>query len=465
MANGDNGGTPYGGEAWITNLVNQAVQAAMQRINWSQLMGYGYPSMYEPQAPTRADALMAIWENREDIRGFYLENWGESGPGNWWRPEDAMEKWLEETPELAYTINQGEIDPTTGEKAKETITRRYDPIEFAIEQGYIVDYSSEEGQATLDRERFEEATREFNETQLRLLGLDEEAIREFNDTMDLYRDQFDQDVREADRNYLRQLGLDEESIRRWDREQDRIEALDAEAIREANRAFLQQEGVNAEAIRQFNAEHDFARSQAEQQQANIEWDQLRAIGLDDQAAYEFQQTHDLAVAQFEAGNDQWWATFGLEQERFNVETQQWEKGFELEQQYFGLSEQELALQQLQTLLGFTGPANWPQYWAASRAMPQAWGPEGEPVPAWAQTLGEGGTYPGFGAAGQVPQGIYGGITPWQVSPEQWAGLSPSEIQGLSGQVQTGGGYMPDWMKAMQAGWPKGQATPISYFGA
>jgi len=422
---------PYGGAEWIAQAIQAAIQAAMQQINWSQLMGYGYPAMYEPQAPTRNDMLNAIWENRPDIQAFYKQNWGDpakaKGDLKNWRPEDAIENWLGMTGEL-----------TPEEKA--------DPMAWAIAEGFITDYTAGGAVPTLARDEFEQAKEEWAATQLRLAGLDEEAIRQFNETMRFYRDQFDEDTREADRQYLRQIGLDETAIAQWDREQDRIEGMDAEYIRQANREFLRQQGLDIEGVRQFDVQHEFAKYQAQQEQANIEWEQLRLTGLDEQAAYQFQQTHLLAREQFEAGNVQWEAQFGLEQ------------------QYYGLAEQQLQLQQLQTMLGLTGPQDWPQYWAAGRAMPEAWGPQGEPVPAWARTLTEGGQYPAFGAAGQVPQGLYGGITPSQVSPQQWANLSPSEIQGLSGQVQTGGGWMPDWMQQMQASWPQGQATPISYFG-
>jgi hypothetical protein len=56
------------------------------------------------------------------------------------------------------------------------------------------------------------------------------------------------------------------------------------------------------------------------------------------------------------------------------------------------------------------------------------------------------------------------LSPWQVSPTQWQNMLPSEMEGLAGMIESGGGYAPDWLAQMQKSWPTGgTVNPTSWW--
>lgn len=124
------GGTVYGGQAWIQQAIDAAIQAAMQQINWSQLMGYGYPSMYGPgaaQAPTMPEAFYAIYENRPDLQEQHERKYGD------WSVTRYMDHWWEGSGEMNRTRNW--TDPATGIEWRNTKDQTV--VQFAIARGYI----------------------------------------------------------------------------------------------------------------------------------------------------------------------------------------------------------------------------------------------------------------------------------------------------------------------------------------
>lgn len=138
----------------------------------------------------------------------------------------------------------------------------------------------------------------------------------------------------------------------------------------------------------------------------------------------------------------------------------------------------LGQQYLQMLSGLRGPRDWMQYWNVARAA------EGTPLPRWAQALQQGLSLPAYQAPGAIPENlgfwgpnanaasVAGGATgggttsggpgwaqslgtflPYQVTPQQWMGMMPSERQGLLGYVENQGMYADDFLQQMQAAWP------------
>lgn len=391
-------GEVFGGQGWQAGQLDALVQAVMQQLQYAQTFGYGYPGMAAPTAPTRSDALMAIWQNRPDIQAFYQQNWGDPAEAEgelWnWRPQDAIENWLGMTGEL-------------------TEEQRGDPMAFAIQQGWLVDYSGMAREPTLPRE---EAEARWKETE---------------------------------RQYLRQMGLDEQQQENWQEEvayRDRRDAIDDQ------RALQEWERLNkndAEAVRQYNLnrQDELARRAREDE----DWDRefARLTGLDVEAVRQFEQTHALDVRAQE-----------------QVETYQTGQ--------LGLEQQRLGLGYLEHLGSLRGPENWFQYLATQRraeatqlpAFAQALA-AGTGLPAWQAPA------PGIPLAGQpapVAAPAAGGVPsfaaplPHQITPQQWFNMYPSEQGYLQSGLEYGGGYMPDYLEQMQRAWPTGQATGISYFG-
>jgi hypothetical protein len=80
------------------------------------------------------------------------------------------------------------------------------------------------------------------------------------------------------------------------------------------------------------------------------------------------------------------------------------------------------------------------------------------------TSGWGSASPAQVPGGQQVQGGYNPtqwqqmgqqLSPWSVSPTQWNNMLPSEMEGLAGMIESGGGYAPDWLAQMQKSWPTG----------
>ena len=382
---GGGGGVPYGGSAWMQQLEQQIwsmLQAAMQ-----QGMATGYMTPLEKPL-TETDALAAIYQAKPKLQEQHETKYSD------WSVTKYMRHWLEETGELQegrewtdaetgvqyrnikdqtaiefaishgylnpgpnpqgpYGIErvkpelgeelpeEGEIDPATGEPYPPP----YRPPGYIPPGGEtdwigitISPYPWErwpEKEKTLEREAFEAGQEQWQQEYLRSLGLDEEAIRQFDEAMKLQRDQFEQGITEADRQFLRAQGLDEEDIRRWEAGQETLKEATAEDKRRWNEEFARAQGLDDEAIRQFNDQMDFSRYQADQAQRNFQTELLRQQGLDTEAIRQFDVTARLAREQFDAGNDQWKAQFGLEREYFDEDKKRWKSEFDLGEQQWG----------------------------------------------------------------------------------------------------------------------------------
>ena len=65
------GATPYGGSAWIQQLIETTAQAVMAQLQGQQMTGYYTPGQYQPgaqRAPTLTEAYHAIYQNRPDLQ-------------------------------------------------------------------------------------------------------------------------------------------------------------------------------------------------------------------------------------------------------------------------------------------------------------------------------------------------------------------------------------------------------------
>jgi len=445
-------GDTYGGYAWIAQLLSALNAAASQNINLADLLGY-YTEGAEPATPdpTENDALDAIWANRPDLKEFYDNAWGEGQ----YDPREAVRNWLAMTDEIQDPgpTPEGQL---SGGPAVTTNPR--DPLTYALEQGYVQPGSEgSEGERvpTLEREQWES---EF----LRQQGLDEEAIRQFNEQLQLQREQLAQQNEQWNAEHLRKLGLDEEAARQWQEEFERQKGLDAEETRRWNEEFLRQRGLDEEAIRQFDANLEWQRYQLGEDTRRWQAEYLRQQGLDAEAVR------------------QWEAEHALRQQELELKGQ--------------LGHGELGLGYLNLLGSLRGPDNWMQYWNVQRNA------QNTQLPAWASALlGNVQQTPAFQGAGTgVPEGMSGiqgapdammqqggGIQlqptgdaaqqtfaamskPFvqghQVTPAQWASLNPSEQAGLGSVIEYQGGYMPDWMQSMMKAAPKvGQGAGGSYF--
>lgn len=394
-------GEVFGGQAWGAGQLDALVQAVMQQLAYAGTFGYGYPGMAAPTAPTRSDALMAIWQNRPDIQAFYQQNWGDPAEAEgelWnWRPQDAIENWLGMTGEL-------------------TEEQRGDPMAFAIQQGWLVDYSGMVREPTLPREEAEARWKEADRQYLRSIGLDEQQQENYLEEV-AYRER-------------RDAIDDERALREW----ERVDKLDAEAVRQYN----------------LNRQDELTRRATEDEQ----WDRqfARVAGLDEAALRQFEQTHAL-----------------------NVRAQEQVETYQTGQ--LGLQQQQLGLGYLGLLSEQRGPQDWLSYWQTQRRAEQTGLPAfaqalaaGTGLPAWQAPA------PGIPLAGQpapVAAPAAGGVPsfaaplPQQITPQQWFNMYPSEQAGLQGIVEQygpQGGYWPDYLQQMQRSWPTGQATGISYFG-
>jgi len=435
-----NGGVPYGGQAWQGGQLEALIQAVLQQLQYAQTFGYGYPGMAAPTAPTRDDALMAIWQNRPDIQAFYQQHWGDPANPRYsdrknWRPQDAIENWLTITGELDVSGPP----PLKGDETPEEIAaleaewadKKRDPLEWAIEQGWVGDYSAMGREPTLAREEAEARWRE------------------------------------ADRQYLRSIGLDEQEQERYLREYAYRESRDVQADADALREWERLDRTDAEAVRQYelNRQDELARRAREDEQ----WDLMfaRQTGLDEQAIRQFEQVHALNVRAQEQLETYQTGQLGLGQREL-----EWQREYGLGQ--LGLGQQQLGLGYLELLGQQRGPQDWLAYWQTQRRA------EETALPGFAQALAMGtglpawqAPAPGIPLAGQpAPVGApaAGGVPsfaaplPQQITPQQWLNMYPSEQAGLQGMVEYGGGYMQDYLQQMQRAWPTGQARGVSYFG-
>ncbi len=472
MADGD----VFGGAGWMQQFLDMLYNAAQQQYLRDVATGYITEGYEEARpAPTENEALDAIWQNRPDLKTLYDKNWGKGK----YQPRDAVRDWLGMTREI------------TGSR---------DPVQYALSQGWVQPGTEgKEGTKvpTLEREEWE---KEF----LRQQGLDEEAIRQWDEQMDLAREQQDEATRQWNEEFGRQAGLDEEAIRQWNAQFERQTGLDEEAKRQWNEEFLRQKGLDEEAIRQWQAQFDYQRQVDAQAQSNYEREFLRQQGLDEQAIREWEAEYGLAergqtlqeqIAEWQQMNAdreflrqqgldeesirQWEAEHGLDTRRYELER-------ELGLGELGLGARELdirerlgqgeqALGYLGLLGSLRGPQDWMQYWNVQRQA------QNTQLPQWAYTLMSGQQMPAFqGAAGAVETGIQ--LAPsegqaqqnfaamgqpfaqgHQVTPAQWQSLSPSEQAGVQSVIEYQGGYMNDWMKNMLAAAPKvgggaGQST-------
>jgi len=463
-----------GGYGWYQPLINQTLGYLDYLLSRAGLTGY----YQEPEvpAPTEREALMAIWNDRPDIKDLYDKNWGEGQYAPW----RAVADWLSWTPE------------TEVEQAGR------DPIQYAISLG-LIEPGKEAGEKepTLAMRQFEEAQKEwwasFEEDQrradrefLRQQGLDEEAIRQYEEAKEERYYRYGVVDEQWEKEYLRQIGLDEEDIRRWDLDrQDRLDAFAEDTRRwEAEQARLL--NLDKEDVRRWNAM--FAQEQLRDERSWQQWSD-----------------------EFEFKKQAWAEELGLEREKFRFESGLAERQQEF---YERMAEQGLGLDYLNLLSGLRGPQDWLRYSQAKRAaqttelpgfaqsfltgQPMAGFQGAAPVPAaspeglltWQEQLAKGlGVLPGAGAqAGQVvaePQLQQPVSTAWnpytvqaqqqtpadfwsllaqnphKVSAAQVAQMTPSEQQMLAGAVESYGGWWEDWLRGLSQSAPRGQANPWS----
>jgi hypothetical protein len=55
------------------------------------------------------------------------------------------------------------------------------------------------------------------------------------------------------------------------------------------------------------------------------------------------------------------------------------------------------------------------------------------------------------------------VSPWQVRPQQWNNMLPSEKEGLAGLIDQGGLWAPDWEEQMKRAWPTGNVSGRSWW--
>lgn len=526
----------YGGEGWMQQMAQQVYQMFMANMQQEMATGYVTPS---DKPLTQTDAMSAIYQARPDLQQQHQEKYSD------WSVSRYMEHWWEGSGEMSEGRHW--TDPTTGREWVNT--KDVTAVEFAIARGWLQPGPGAEGtfglaptdptagdwrpplkgdeteaeiaalyaehvpedapwmqwpekQKTLEREAFEAGQTQWQDEFLRAQGLDEEAIRQFNEAMQLQRDQYDTTVIEANRQFLRAQGLDEEDMRRWEAGQEQLKEATTEDKRRWNETFAREQGLDEEAIRQFGEQMTLSYYQADQAQSQFETEQLRLIGVSEQQAAQFQQTHQLARDQFDVGNQQWQQAFGLQQAQFDRETGQWQTehsqrvaefeatygldkqmaetlASQWEQEFqqggtqwgaeFGLAERQQTeeerynrLQQELEFMGLMtqqqGPRDWMQYGALQRQVQPGLRPE------WEQRLLEGAGFAPFQGGGPMPvatDGVQFGpeleagwqqnmmdqgmqyIQPQTISPQQWANMLPSEKEQLMGLVETPqemGGY-------------------------
>jgi len=83
--------TVYGGSGWYQQLL--AAISDLLNAQLSKQFATGYVTTPRRPAPTYEDALLAIWNNRPDLKTFYDKQWGK---GNY-EPYHAVQNWLQIT--------------------------------------------------------------------------------------------------------------------------------------------------------------------------------------------------------------------------------------------------------------------------------------------------------------------------------------------------------------------------------
>jgi len=500
-----------------------------QLLGYQQQYGVATGWMQPPvtQAPTKGSAFEAIFQSRPDLQAQkeqkyadwsvtrYMQHWwegsGERNEDRRWTDPATGKEWVvtKDQTIIEFAISRGYIDPgpnprddygmsltgpsrapLKGNETEEEIARLNEEYAPPWEK-----YAKPEREPTLAREEFEAGLEQWREEQLRLQGFTDAQIKQIEETLKLNREKYEQDVIQSNRDFLRLQGLDEEDVRRWEVEQEQLKDLTAEEQRRWNLEWARDEGWNEELIRQFEEQQTYSYYVADQQQTQFELEQLRLAGVEEQRAREFQQTHQLALDEFNVGNEQWKAEFGLEQQRFDRETGQWTQEFGLEERKQTEEERYNRLQQELEMMGLLtqqqGPRDWLQYGALQRQGGQAGLGGQAQMPVWQQRLLEGtgfapfeggaamppletggwqqnlmnqpqqglGAAPFQGGVPMPPEGVQFGpelgvappqapwqqaltqqamgfIQPHQISPQQWQNMMPSEREMLMGQVET-----------------------------
>lgn len=88
-----------------------------------------------------------------------------------------------------------------------------------------------------------------------------------------------------------------------------------------------------------------------------------------------------------------------------------------------------------------------------------------PLPPWASQPTYGAPQSGGGSVGSLPgwSEAIGSIKPYQITPQQWNRMMPSEQEGLLGAVESFGGWGPDFLAMMQRAWPQGNAAQRTFW--
>lgn len=461
----------FGGSGWFAQQFQAALEAALLEFQRQQATGY----IKTGTSPTaaRRQALQAIWDARPDIKALYDKNWGKN-----YDPLKAVEDWLSWTPEVQTP------GPTPdGQLGDMRYKNPRDPIEYAVSQGLMDRPEPQQERKTLEREQFE-ADEEYRNKMLEL----QERSYDLQEELQLNDHEFQQMMAEADRLFQREIHDDKMAFERAKQafeEKYALESFEFEKLMRTKELDL--ETRKLELSGQVHAD----TMALEQQKLNFQ-----RYDTDLQAELRREQMEidrQYNQGQLELGQGE----LALGRDRLAAET--------------ALSQQRLGLDYLTLLAAQRGPQDWLSYWNTVR------GAENTNLPAWAASLVQGQTQPlyqaasgpmqpfqGFMGVGPAPyampqdmqQGIagmptgqpapeqqsmqQGGMMPQQpmqqgpgalpyiapnmVTPQQWNRMLPSEQAGLQGLVEAQGGYMPDWMRQMQALWPKGQVTGISFYG-
>jgi len=424
----------YGGSGWFAQQYQAALEAALLELQRQQATGYIKTGTSDTQA--RRQALQAIWDARPDIKAFYDKNWGKN-----YDPLTAVENWLGMTSEIGAGQSR-------------------DAVQYAVSRGLMEQPEPQGERKTLEREEFE-ANEEYRN---KMIDLQEESL-DLQRELQMDDHEFQLMMADADRLFQREIHDDKMAFER------------------ERQAFEERYALET-----------------------FEFDKLMRT-----------KQLDLDTRKLELSGKVHEDTMALEQQRLNfqrydtdLQAQLQREQMEIDRQRLG-TEGEIARQRLGldylTLLGAQrGPQDWLGYWNTVR------GAENTNLPAWAAALAQGQTppiyqaasgpmqpftgfagvpgQPGYVAPNQQPVAVQGApvqqlvpqqqqvpqaqqapntgampyIAPNMVTPQQWARMLPSEQAGLQGLVEAQGGYMPDWMRQMQALWPQGQVTGISYYG-
>lgn len=473
----DGGYTTYGGGGWMDQL--QQFLSMLAQMNLMAGTAAGRVPAPKTQYTTD-EALKAIWDHEKAIRDQYEAAWGDRDEEGWtW--QEAMWDWMatrqppaDVSPEdmapfspIQYATSKGYLEPI---EVVETLESKRDKIDaqLATRRADLEDRKQAFAeQMGVDRLQLDQliANRGYG------LQLDAQTLAELTELhnyelatseLALQRDMYlsDSELRERQQDWAEWMGRSDVDLQQ--------EALDLQGeIERGNLAVSQQLADLQEFL---------GRSESERANKYYELDRYIQMG-EAQRATE-RQNWEMYT--------QWPAELGFQREQFAEETRQaWAQlglggreldivrelgllGHEAEMRGLGIQER---LGGMDILSGLRGPEDWMAQSFAQRGLqPQV----GAQPPWWGAAVG-GEQLPAYGYMGQpgAPMGAepyVPPIVPWQVAPQSWMSMQPSEQGMMQGYVESPtwmggmGGYWPDFQQQMLASWPTGTARGVSFFG-